>query len=175
MLSAKSNQAGKRKVQASTPAGVPTDRRPGRIEFMSTQRRAYRLQCMSCTNRAEEREANRDGSLSPATMRVLPSPAPFARVIHASVSGGTASPKRLVTQWAKVATNSLQKENRSVRFVRHGQPLHRSTAYRSSLSPNSILSGFARVHPTLPQDPAANGCRAERHDGKGNLHFKHAA
>ena len=33
----------------------------------------------------------------------------------------------------------------------------------------------ARLYPTLPRVPAAIGCRTERYDGKGNLHFKHAA
>lgn len=152
------------------------DRRPGRIEFMSTQRRVYRLQCRSCTNRAEEREAHRDGISSPAgNMQGLSFFAPFARVVDAHAGGETASPVRSATYRAKVATNSLQKDHRSIRLVRQGQPPQGSTAYRHPLSPSSILSGSARVHPTLPQDPAGNRRRAERHDGKRNLHFKHAA
>lgn len=143
---------------------------------MSTQRRAYRLQCMGCTNRAAEREANRDGIPSLAgSMQELSDPAPFARVVNTHAGGETASPWRLATPQAKVATNSLQKETHLARLVRQGHPFTGSTAHRSRLSPSSILSGSARVHPTLPQDPAANGRRAERHDGKGNLHFKHAA
>ena len=152
------------------------DCRPGRIEFMSTQRRVYRLQCMSCTNRAAEREAHRDGIPSRASsMQELSDPAPFARLVHAHAGGETASPRSLATTRAKTATNSLQEESRSVRLVQHSHPLKGSTAHWSFPSPNSILSGSAHVHPTLPQDPAANGRRAERYDGKGNLHFKHAA
>ena len=46
---------------------------------------------------------------------------------------------------------------------------------RSSLPPIPFLSGLARLHLTLPHAPAGSSRRAERHDGKGNLYFVHAA
>ena len=143
---------------------------------MSTQRRVYRLQCMSCTNRAEGSRAHRDGFPSLAgSMQELAGSALFARSVDAQAGGGTASPVRSATHLANMATNSLQKDHRSIRLVRQGQLPQGSTAHRHSLSPISILSRSVRVHPTLPQDPAGNRRRAERHDGKRNLYLKHPA
>jgi hypothetical protein len=82
---------------------------------------------------------------------------------------------------APMAMTSLQKDPRSVGLVCPGTPSFRvvdvgsRATRRHSLSPVSILSGSAPLHPTLPQDPAVDCGWAERHDGKGNLHFKHAA
>ena len=76
---------------------------------------------------------------------------------------------------------SLQEDSRSVRLVCPGTPFTRvvdagsRATRRHSLSPVSILPGSAPLHPTLPQDPTVDCGWAERHDGKGNLHFKHAA
>ena len=151
------------------------NRRPGRIEFMSTQRRVCRLQRMSRTNRVRERGALSDVILSQGRAQERSSPGPFARIDQAFANGVTAPPERLATRAARVATNSLQKDSFSVRLVRHGYSSQGSTAYRSSLSPISILPGFARSHLTLPQAPAVDCCWAERHDGKRDLHFQHAA
>ena len=46
---------------------------------------------------------------------------------------------------------------------------------RSSLPPIPFPSGPTRLHWTLPQAPAADQRRAERHDGKRDLYFLHAA
>jgi hypothetical protein len=142
---------------------------------MSTQRRVCRLQRVSRTNRVTERGILNERILSGGRMRERSGLAPFARIDHAIANRKTAPPERFTTPMAWVATNSLQKDNLSVRLVRHGYSPLGSTAYRSSLSPISILPGSAHLHPTLPQAPAGYRRWAERYDGKRNLHFEHAA
>jgi hypothetical protein len=142
---------------------------------MSTQRRVCRLQCMSRTNRVRERGVLIDIILSEGGIQEHSGPVPFTRIGHAFANGLTAPPEHLATHAARLATDSLQKDSIPVRLVRHGYSPQASTAYRSSLSPISILPGSARFHLTLPQDPAGYCRWAERYDGKRNLHFKHAA
>ena len=151
------------------------DRRPGRIEFMSTQRRVCRLQRMSRTNRVRERGALNDMILSEGGMQERSGPTAFMRISHASANGVTAPPWRLANADGKGGHRLSAKDDLSVRLVRHGYFPQGSTACRSSLSPISILPGSARFHLTLPQDPAGNCRWAERYDGKRDLHFKHAA
>jgi hypothetical protein len=153
---------------------VPMDREPGRIGFMSTQRRVSRWQRTSCTERA----------------RALghPSPAPVTQYDRACANSGTAPPG--IPAW--LATNSLQTDHHIEQFVRlvwlanrRGSPplsgAGRCAAtsipatHGSSFSPISIPSGFARLHPTLPQAPAGRRHWAERYDGKRDLHLQHAA
>ena len=138
---------------------------------MSTQRRVCRLQCMSNENRARERGAV-NGKMS---LEKRSASGPFTRFGLASANGVTAPLERLATAPARVATNSLQKENQFVRLVRLEYPPQGSAAYRSSLSPISILPGSALVRPTVPQAPVAIRRWAERYDGKRDLHIKHAA
>ena len=166
------------------------DRRPGRIESMSTQRRASSspqaarigLGIRSRSNPATpSRRATRCWRSTGGTIREgadgLVSPAPVTRcdLMYASIK--MAGPVPTVP----FATPSLQEDPRSVRFVCPGIPCFRvvdagsRATRRHSLSPVSILSGSAPLHPPLPQDPAADCGWAERYDGKGNLHFKHAA
>ena len=80
---------------------------------------------------------------------------------------------------AVLATISLQKDPGFIRHVCHDSPplwtRRRRQAYRYSLSPISILSGSMRFHLAPPQAPEGNYLWAERYDGQGNLHFKHAA
>lgn len=123
----------------------------------------------------------------------LVSLAPVTRKSRAYASPSMARP---ITT-AVLATKSLQKDPGFLKLVCHDSPLHwtnrRRQAYRYSLSPISVLSGSLRFHLALPQAPAsAGGMRvaayprhacsgsahlvwAERYDGQGNLHFKHAA
>ena len=54
------------------------------------------------------------------------------------------------------------------------RPSARGT-HRSSLRHDSLLPVRARLHPTLPIAPAGQDRWAERHDGKRNLYFQHAA
>jgi len=51
----------------------------------------------------------------------------------------------------------------------------RRATRRTFLSLIPIPSDSALLRQTLPHDPAGHSRRAERYDGKGNLHFKHAA
>jgi len=153
-----------------TPARSGMDRRPGRIECMSSQRRESRWQRNECANRE-----GADGRRSPA---------PVTRFHRATASDGTARPDNS----ALLVTNSLQKDLRVSRIVSEdsgswlGIPgpavstcCTLAEPARSSLLPISFLSGSARIQVTLPQAPAGTRRWAERYDGKGNLYFKHAA
>ena len=152
------------------------DRRPGRIERMSTQRREssstlatktrcrgsrYYWQRTDCTDRE-----GADG---------LVSLAPVTRNSRADASALAARPFTTAV-WA---TESLQKDPGFSRLVCYDSPPQwtnrRRRSYRYSLPPISILSGSVRIHLALPQAPAGNHRWAERYDGQGNLHFKHAA
>jgi hypothetical protein len=132
---------------------------------MSSQRRGSRWQ--------RNTSANRGGVHAPVTW--------FQRAV---AGDGTARP----IDSALVVTNSLQKDRRLARlFCEDGDGLPIALDWAaftrctqanptwSSLSLISFLSGSARFHLTLPQAPAGARRWAERHDGKGNLHFKHAA
>jgi hypothetical protein len=149
---------------------VQMDRAPGRIGFMSTQRREIRWRHTSCT-----RYTGRSGKLIPG---------PIAQRSCAITSGGTAPPG--FPAW--LATNSLQSDYRIVQLVlqdlRHGSPPFGAdpgaatgtpATHRSSPPQIPSFSGYARLHPTLPRVPAGRRRWAERYDGKGNLHLQHAA
>ena len=154
---------------------VRMDRAPGRIGFMSTQRRENRWQRTSCTGCAEQSGICRMVPRAPVRPARRLSPRP--RTARPASSG-------------RLATNSLQSDHRTLssfglfRRLRHGSPpsgpvaaaqLPHQQLLRSSFSPIPSPSGFARLHPTLPHVPAAKGCRTERYDGKGNLYLQHAA
>ena len=92
---------------------------------------------------------------------------------------------------ALAAWNSLRVDRRHqrhvrsqwhVRFLNVGSPPFGQVAvprplFDCSIGHPPILTPavFARLHRTLPLVPAAQRSRMERYDGKGNLHFKHAA
>jgi hypothetical protein len=163
---------------------VQMDRAPGRIGFMSTQRREIRWRRIRCAGRWGQT------FLSPIAQRA-----------SAIASGGTAPPD--YPAW--FATNSLQSGFRIVqldrlvqllfvRFVqlvllvrlvlRHGSPpfgagpgdaAGRPANHGFSLPHIPSPSGLARLHPTLPWVPAGRRRWAERYDGKGNLYLQHAA
>ena len=129
-----------------------------------------RWQRTSCAERTRVSGGNPAGSV-----------VQFAR---ASANVATASPE--YPDW--MATNSLQMEKPIEQLVgqgnRRGSPppgrevcaaAGPSATLRSSLFLILIPSVFARLHPTLPQAPAATGRWAERYDGKRDMHFKHAA
>ncbi len=146
------------------------DLEPGRIGFMGTQRRENRWQRTSCTERA---------GISAENFLL-----PVAQLIRAQASGGTAPP----VFWAWLATISLHLEYRIGQLVRQdnrrgspppGAGRRPVTATPATLASSFPLipfpSGFARIHPTLPQVPAGESRWTERYDGKGNLHLQHAA
>jgi hypothetical protein len=157
------------------------DLEPGRIGFMSTQRRENRWQRINCTQR---------GSVSG-----FANPAPIAQHGRAYAKVGTApiwfrpSDKELspgALDW--LATNSLQSDHRTIQFAR--QNIRRSSpppgagcraasatlaTHRSSLLRITSPSVFVCLHSTLPQFPAGKRRWTERYDGKGNLHLLNAA
>ena len=153
---------------------------------MSTQRRVSRWQRTRCMERTEALGH--------------PSLAPDAQYGHARANSETAPPGKLI--WfhlsdkdlspggpVMLATNSLQTDHHIEQLVVQdvccGSPppggagrlaaTGTRAIHGSSLSHNPLLSGFARLHPTLPQDPAGRSCWAERYDGKRDLHLQHAA
>jgi len=151
----------------------PMDRAPGRIGFMSTQRRAIRWQRLSSTCLA-------------ATLEIS-FPALIVPPMRALANGGTAPPS--FKAW--LATNSLQLDYRFVclgrltyKDVRRGSPPPGAAASpatgfvtidRSSRSLFPSPPGCARLPRPLPQVPAASSRRAERYDGKRDLYLQHAA
>ena len=84
---------------------------------------------------------------------------------------------------AMAAPSTLRQDTRNQqpdRFLCPGSPPTRQAAalrpfIDTGYPPIPFPAVFARVHPTLPHVPAALSCRTERHDGKGNLYFQHAA
>jgi hypothetical protein len=163
---------------------VPMDRRPGRIGFMSTQRRENRSVQATAICRVGFRCRWRTGSRHREGAVGRLSPAPVTRYGQAHANGLTAQPQASVV----FATDSLHKDRHIVRLVRQDvcsgtKPLWkcRSTqagppaAHRYPRSLLSLLSGNAPLHVTLPQAPAGRRRWAERYDGKRDLYFKHAA
>ncbi len=133
---------------------VRRDRAPGRIGFMSTQRRENRWRRISCTQHT--------GLYGKST------PGPVARCACTNAGGGTAPPE--TPAW--LATNSLQSGHRIVQLVqfvqivrrdyRHSSPpfgagpgLETGTIATHGSSPPRIPSpsGPARLLPTLPWVP----------------------
>jgi hypothetical protein len=166
---------------------------PGRIGFMSTQRRENHWQHRSCTQRAGASEYGNSAQI--------------ARYECARAKVGTAPPAKS----ARLATNSLQSDYRTIQLVqlvrivqlvplstvpsvprgklckRHktrsappfgaalGAAAGTLATLRSSLAFIPSPSGLVSLHPTLPRFPAGKRRWTERYDGKGNLHLLHAA
>jgi hypothetical protein len=164
---------------------VRMDRVPGRIGFMSTQRRENRWRRTDCTRRiglsekffwsfkAKRGCVNASGGTAPPG-------------IPACFHPRDENPSPGAPEW--LATNSLQLGYRIVQLVlqdlRHGSPPFGTgpggeagtpATHGASLPHISSPSCLTRIHPTLPQVPAGKCRWAERYDGKGNMHFQHAA
>lgn len=171
---------------------------------MSTQRRAYRTIPRTKQSRWEVRfRWNRD-PMGRAEM-LEPGSASPARFDHGLFSGITAPLVSMICMaWAwllssgeppqetsnRVATESLLSDHRSELFAGLGSrrsllPRCRASgttasvpriAQRSSLS-IPVFPVRTRLRHTLPHAPAARPgeCWAERHDGKRDLYFQHAA
>jgi hypothetical protein len=169
----------------------PMDRAPGRIGFMSTQRRANRLGRINRTEREKmmERTSSAFGTrFRRATANGVT--APLMSIIWlawASLlqSGAEASRGAL----DGVATNSLLSDHRFRTLARldclcGSPPLNAAGHSGNSATPANHwssklhiprLSFRARLHQSLPHAPAGTVRWAERYDGKGNLHIQHTA
>ena len=161
---------------------------------MSTQKRE---DCSTPATRICRRETwrwQRRSETEPAGARSFPSPAHLAEYVFAAANGRTASLLPIVwSALAWVATKFLQSDHQHGQLLRpvfiHGlrgsppglagcrAPLGTQATPRSSIPHIPYPSGPARLHPPLPQFPAARRIRhrAERHDGKRDMYFEHAA
>jgi hypothetical protein len=163
----------------------------GRIGFMSTQRREDRSapatkMCSwghgirwQCTNCAKRTAGERDFI-----------PARVVRHVRAIASAETARPFNLATtattslpvdRFHRLFVWSVRLEVQDIRGWTSPEESGSSVANsrratrRRSLPRIPIPSDFAFFRQALPQDPVGDSRWAERYDGKGNLHFKHAA
>jgi len=151
---------------------------------MSTQKRVNRSQPIRYTNRAG--------------VGCVPLPGFIARYVCAVANGRTAP--LLSIFWSAVAwmaTKFLQSDHHTRQLVRPvpkadrcGSPplrvrrraaLGKQASPRSSIPHISYPSGFVSIHRSLPHGPVGpqvpdGHCRrAERYDGKRDMHFQHAA
>jgi hypothetical protein len=164
------------------------DRMPGRIGFMSTQRRANRKR-LYCTIRAEASGITGDESSSQRSNNPDFGSA-FATPYRAVDYGRTAP--MISTFWSLfiwLATNSLLTDYQLPKLERfHRQrssPAQGGPGDATAVKPlatqrSSILHipnfpARTRIHLSLPHAPAGQRRWAERYDGKRNLYFKHAA
>jgi hypothetical protein len=156
--------------------------------FMSTQRRENRRQRRSCMERRQVSDQIWFALLAwfvRAIATVGTAPPSVQASFHPSdknLSPGTP---------ARLATKSLQLGHRTTKLVRQdfcrtscsSPPLRAArcaivgipTTRRLSLPLTPSPSNLERLHPSLPNNPAAKRRRTERYDGKGNLYFQHAA
>jgi hypothetical protein len=154
------------------PAG-PDGQAPGRIGFMSTERREglRPVRFMACIGASG-----------------FEFPVPSASRRETLSQGQTARPEE---NSGSVGHNSFKLDRRTLELVRlkvfrflygsrpipGGRPEQPATRalLRLSFSPTPSPSVAAQFHHTLPLAPTAPGCRPERHDGKGNLYLQHSA
>ena len=176
---------------------VRMDRAPGRIGFMDVQRREDRSTPATKTSRRGPRCRWRHASCAIyAGLLGAFSHGSVAQQLCSIARGGTAPPE--YSAW--LATKSLQSDCRIVQLVwlvrlfrlvslgrqdlyRGSPPFGADAArkpehlqrtrhpYRSS----PFLSVQLGSHPTAPQFPAGKGRRAERYDGKRDMHLQHTA
>jgi hypothetical protein len=181
------------KSKRISPAKVPEGCPARQVRFMSTQKWEHwdtpgtrsrrrgpwcRSQHTRCTHRAG--------------VECIPFPAHIAR--YACAAGKCRTAPLLSIIWsalAWVATNFLHSDHHTRQLVRpvllaarRGSPpplvrsradLSKQASARSSIPHISYPSGFARIHPPLPQAPDGHCRRAERYDGKRDMYFQHAA
>lgn len=158
-----------------------TGRRAGLGSKMSTQRRAGRIITAIEADRADVRR--RWFQISGLT-------APLMSIVWLAW-GWLLSFDGLSLEAAdRLATNSLHLDRQNESLARQDRrsgsppggsgvhlPLAQRRTHRSSLRQVSLLPVRTHLHPTLPIAPAARrgGRWAERHDGKRDLYFQHAA
>jgi hypothetical protein len=145
---------------------------PGRIGFMSTERRDGRSAPTTAAGRRSQRHGSRLAYRKDRANRSGQSDANW--IFPAFASARTAMAVR----------NTLRRDHRNQQHVRSyctgSPPLRPATAQgpyfeRINGYPPLSSAGFAPLHRTLPHVPAAFCCRTERYDGKGNLYLQHAA
>jgi len=115
--------------------------------------------------------------------------APLMSIIWLAWAWLNTCDERSQAETFRVATNSLLSDHCFETFAGLGslpgspprdgaggcrQPVPQAT-HRSSLSRIPIPPVRTRLHPTLPKAPAGEVRWAERHDGKRDLYFQHAA
>jgi len=171
---------------------------------MSTQRRESRsTPARKNCRRGPRNRWQRTSCTGRAAPRREPRSTPVLRHASAFANGRTALPgtpaeflpnDETGALWASsgtlayTATDSLQSGYRIVELVsqdvRRGSPPsgarpilgNRPAARRrSSLPPIPSPSGSARLHPSLPRVSAGLRRRAERYDGKRDMHLQHTA
>ena len=192
VLAASSAQEAQVTESSGCKAGqVPMDRAPGRIGFMSTQRRASRKRGINHPKRdaiVEQKGSSFGTRFGSAT--ASGATAPFMSILWlawAWLLGSGADASRGAQD--RVATNSLLSDHRfralAQRDHRRSSPPLRAAGRsgESAATAKHRLSSLhipqfparARLHSTLPHAPAGENRWAERYDGKGNLHIQHAA
>ena len=150
---------------------------PGRIGFMSTQRRECRI---------PRSRSRLTVCMEQAQWFGLKSPTPVPQFARALAGAGMAPPSFS----AGLAALALQSDHRNTQLAR----LAPFSFFRASAPPGAgsrarkpsrlcfqghphrpSLSCLARLHPSLPRVPTALGCRTERYDGKRDMYLQHAA
>jgi hypothetical protein len=148
---------------------------PGRIGFMSTERRDGRSAPTTAAGRRSLRHGSRLARRKDRANRAIRSGQTDAIWIFPAFASD---------RTAMAARNTLRQDHRNQQHVRSfgagSPPLRQATAqgpYFDRLNGYPPLSsaGFAPLLRTLPHVPAAFCCRTERYDGKGNLYLQHAA
>jgi hypothetical protein len=172
---------------------------PGRIGFMSTRETGCRSAPTTETGLVSTRHGSRVATGDDRANRSEQADAlPPSWIFPAYASyelAGPASPQ------ATAARITLRQDDRSQQQSRYDCPGSPPLGLPAAHSPavdcltgspvNPLPAVFARLHRTLPHVPAVRhvspatktcrrgpqcgGFRTERYDGKGNLHFKHAA
>jgi hypothetical protein len=157
------------------------DLEPGRIGFMSTQRRENRWQRINCTQRGSV-----TGFATPLRSRstVVHTPR-LERPRYGSTPATKTCCRGPRIGWPQTLCNritarysSLSRTSAAVRRP-PGAGCRAASAtlatHRSSLPRIASPSVFVCLHSTLPQFPAGKRRWTERYDGKGNLHLLNAA
>jgi hypothetical protein len=176
--------AGKSSGFTQLAGQVRMDLEPGRIGFMSTQRRESPSAQTTeyCWNRVPGDWRRLSDTACAENSEQL-------EVARAALQSSSSANDRTAPHWE--ATNSLQLDSRISRHfelvaqeIRRGspsdwkacRPVTKLTGSRRSSLPlyphPPVLEHF---HLALPQFPAADRSRTERYDGKRDLHFQHAA
>jgi hypothetical protein len=178
------DEAGKSPGFKHLAGQVRMDLEPGRIGFMSTQRReSHSAPTTEDCWEGAMRDWRRLSDTACAENREQ------LEVARTALQSSSSAKDRTAPHWE--ATNSLQLDSCISRYfelvapaIRRGPPPVWEAGYtvtgltasrRSSLPLYPHPPVLENIHPALPQFPAADRSRTERYDGKRDLHFQHAA